>query len=95
MSDAQQSHKHHVLSVQGLHVHYGPICALHDVSFDLTCGTAVALLGGNGAGKSTLMKGIVGLVEQSAGEVIWRGEPVLRSTHEIAYLPQRADINWD
>lgn len=85
----------HVLSLRGLHVHYGPICALHGVTLTLTCGTAVALIGGNGAGKSTLMKGIVGLVSASRGEVIWRGRPITRSTHEIAYLPQRADIDWD
>lgn len=89
-----ETHAHHVLSVQNLHVHYGSICALHDVSFDLTCGTAAALIGGNGAGKSTLMKRIVGLVPSSVGDVVWRGAPVTRSTHEIAYLPQRADIDW-
>lgn len=89
-----EEHLHHVLSLEGLHVHYGPICALHDVSLDLTCGTAVALLGGNGAGKSTLMKGVVGLVSASSGRVLWRNEPITKSTHEIAYLPQRADINW-
>ncbi|MBU0676695.1 MAG: metal ABC transporter ATP-binding protein [Verrucomicrobia bacterium] len=88
-------HVHHILRVEGLHVHYGPICALRDVSLELTCGTAVALVGGNGAGKSTLMKRIVGLVPASTGIVRWRGHPVTESTHEIAYLPQRSDINWD
>jgi ABC-type Mn2+/Zn2+ transport system ATPase subunit len=94
MSNGLEEHRHHVLQVQGLHVHYGSICALHDVTFSLTCGTAVALIGGNGAGKSTLMKRIVGLVPSTTGEVIWRGKPIARSTHEIAYLPQRSDIDW-
>jgi ABC-type Mn2+/Zn2+ transport system ATPase subunit len=80
--------------MEGLHVHYGSICALHDVSFALTCGTAAALVGGNGAGKSTLMKRIVGLAPVGTGQVIWRGEPIERSTHEIAYLPQRSDVHW-
>ena len=95
MSHSTEAVGSHVLSLRGLHIHYGPICALHDVSLDVRCGTAVALLGGNGAGKSTLMKGIVGLVPASAGEVVWRGQPITHSTHEIAYLPQRADINWE
>jgi len=94
MNSRIEEHRHHVLRVEGLHVHYGPICALHDVSFEITCGTAVALIGGNGAGKSTLMKRIVGLIPPSAGQVIWRGEPISKSTHEIAYLPQRSDIDW-
>ena len=94
MNKPVEEHRHHVLRVEGLHVHYGPICALHDVSFELSCGTAAALIGGNGAGKSTLMKRIVGLIPPSTGEVIWRGEPIAKSTHEIAYLPQRTDITW-
>ncbi len=95
MSNVAQAHCRHVLSLRNLHVHYGAICALHDVSLDLTCGSAVALVGGNGAGKSTLMKGVVGLVPASEGEVIWRDAPITASTYEIAYLPQRARINWN
>jgi len=89
-----EEHHHHTLKADGLHVHYGSICALHDVSFELTCGTAVALIGGNGAGKSTLMKRMVGLIPPSAGQVVWRGVPMAQSTHEIAYLPQRSDVDW-
>lgn len=94
MSDPHQDHRHHCLRVDGLHVHYGAICALHDVSFEISCGTSVALIGGNGAGKSTLMKRIVGLVPSTTGSVYWRNQPIEKSTHEIAYLPQRNDIDW-
>jgi len=94
MSDLHQEHRHHCLRVQGLHVHYGAICALHDVSFEIYCGTSVALIGGNGAGKSTLMKRIVGLVPSTTGCVYWRDQSIEKSTHEIAYLPQRNDIDW-
>lgn len=94
MTDRNAEHRHHVLRVENLHVHYGPICALRDISFELTCGTAVALIGGNGAGKSTLMKRMVGLLPSTVGKVIWRGEPIERSNREITYLPQRTDIDW-
>ena len=94
MNNPREEHRHHVLQCRGLHVHYGAICALHDVSFELSCGTAAALIGGNGAGKSTLMKRMVGLIPPSVGEVVWRGQPLERSTHEMAYLPQRSDIDW-
>ena len=95
MGSDNQNHCEHILRLEKLHVHYGSVCALRDVTLQLTCGTAVALVGGNGAGKSTLMKGIVGLVPTSAGGVVWRGEPITASTHEIAYLSQRADIDWE
>lgn len=84
-----------ILTLRDIHVHYGAICALNNVTLKLTCCSAVALIGGNGAGKSTLMKSIVGQVRIRPGEVIWNGTPVKSCTHEIAYLPQRADINWD
>ena len=95
MIDPACDHKAHRLRLEGIHVHYGPICAVHDVSLELSCGAAVALVGGNGAGKSTLMKGIVGLVPMSRGLVRWQGRPIVKSTHEVAYLSQRADLNWE
>jgi ABC-type Mn2+/Zn2+ transport system ATPase subunit len=67
---------------------------VHDVSLELSCGAAVALVGGNGAGKSSLMKRIVGLVPASRGLVLWQGRPIMKSTYEVAYLPQRAEVNW-
>ncbi|HMP74595.1 MAG TPA: metal ABC transporter ATP-binding protein [Kiritimatiellia bacterium] len=82
------------LEVSNLHVHYGPICALHGISFSAPAGRSVALLGGNGAGKSTLMKCVVGLVAPGTGEVRWKGQPVSAGTGRLAFLPQRADISW-
>ena len=88
-------HRAHRLRLEDIHVHYGPVCAVHQVSLELSCGAAVALVGGNGAGKSTLMKSIVGLVPTSRGRVLWREQPITKSTYEVAYLSQRADVNWD
>ncbi len=84
----------HRLEVRDLHAHYGRVCALHGVSFETTCGRAVALVGGNGAGKTTLMKAIVGLLPGTEGEIRWQGRAVHHSMPEIAYLPQRQDLDW-
>ena len=87
---------HHRLEVRDLHVHYGPICAIEDISFATECGHSLALLGPNGAGKSTLLKSIAGLVPSPAGSILWRDAPMIRQRrHEIAYLPQREEVNWD
>ncbi len=95
MSNPGSAHRAHKLRLENIHVHYGPICAVHKVSLELSCGAAVALVGGNGAGKSTLMKSIVGLVPVSKGRVLWQGQPITKSTYEVTYLSQRADVNWD
>ncbi len=86
--------KSHALRVEDLHVHYGEICALRDVAFEIHCGHALALIGRNGAGKSTLLKAIAGLPMQTRGQIFWRDAPIRKASHEIAYLPQREEVDW-
>ena len=49
-----------ILSVEGLHAHYGKSHILHGVTFDVARGEVVSLLGRNGSGRSTTMKSIMG-----------------------------------
>lgn len=83
----------HLLAVENLHVHYGPICALANVSFTIGCGHCVGLLGQNGAGKSTLLKSIAGLHTRFSGSLTWRGHPLSAVRREIAYLPQSGQVD--
>jgi ABC-type Mn2+/Zn2+ transport system ATPase subunit len=76
-------------------VSYRETRALEDVNFATECGRSVALIGPNGAGKSTLLKSLAGLLKPDAGRILWRGKPLTRSSHEIAYLPQRGDVDWN
>lgn len=87
-------HKNHRLNVSGLHIHYDKVCAIRDVSFDLCCGSSLAVIGANGAGKSTLLKALAGLLKPAEGEIFWRSKPMRKSSREIAYLPQREDVDW-
>ena len=86
---------HHRLEVTGLSVSYRETRALEDVTFATECGRSLALVGPNGAGKSTLLKALAGLLRADAGRILWRGQPLTRSSHELAYLPQRGDIDWN
>ena len=85
---------HHELRVENLHVRYRHVDALRDVSFSTSCGACVALIGPNGAGKSTLLKAIAGLLPIAAGHILWRGTKVAKWSREIAYLPQRENVDW-
>jgi ABC-type Mn2+/Zn2+ transport system ATPase subunit len=85
---------HHELRVEGLAVRYREVEALRDVSFSTSCGACVALIGPNGAGKSTLLKAVAGLLPIAAGNILWRGTRVARWSREIAYLPQRENVDW-
>jgi ABC-type Mn2+/Zn2+ transport system ATPase subunit len=85
---------HHELRVEDLCVRYRHVDALRNVSLSTSCGSCVALIGPNGAGKSTLLKAIAGLLPLSSGQIFWRNTKVAKWSREIAYLPQRENVDW-
>lgn len=83
------------LSVRGLTVSYGDVPALFSVDADIAPGTMTAIVGPNGAGKSTLLKAALGLIPRLSGEVTIFGRPFAAARDRVAYVPQRAGIDWD
>ncbi|MBT3236544.1 MAG: ABC transporter ATP-binding protein [Bdellovibrionales bacterium] len=61
-----------MLTVKGLHVHYGAIHAIHGVDLEIFSGEIVTILGSNGAGKSTILRSISGLTSPSAGTILFQ-----------------------
>ena len=79
-----------VLSCQGLSVRYERSFALEEVSFSISPGDYLCIVGENGSGKSTLLKTILGLVPAQSGCV------TLGVGREcIGYLPQQSAIQRD
>ncbi|MBC8049996.1 MAG: ABC transporter ATP-binding protein [Chitinophagales bacterium] len=66
-----------------------------DVSFTAPRNALAAIIGPNGAGKSTFLKAALGLTPKLAGETRVFGKPLTKSRREIAYVPQRASVDWD
>lgn len=66
-----------ILSVKDLHVSYGAIKAVKGISFDISEGEIVTLIGANGAGKSTTLNTIAGLLKPESGEVQFKGESLI------------------
>jgi len=58
-----------MLEVKDLRVHYGTVEAVKGVSFRISEGTIVSLIGANGAGKTTSLRALTGLVKPSSGEL--------------------------
>ncbi|MGE3872837.1 MAG: ATP-binding cassette domain-containing protein [Parvibaculaceae bacterium] len=63
-----------LLRLENITRNFGAIEALRGVSFDISRGEVVALLGDNGAGKSTLVKIIAGGLEATSGRMIFDGQ---------------------
>lgn len=50
--------------------------ALDDVSFTVSAGRSVGIVGESGAGKSTILNLLMGLDSPTSGEVLWQGSPL-------------------
>lgn len=66
-----------LLQVDNLHVYYGNIHAIKDISFHVEEGEIVTLIGANGAGKSSTLNTIAGLIKPRSGSVTLEGTDIL------------------
>jgi ABC-type multidrug transport system ATPase subunit len=69
-----------VLSIKNLTKHFGRIKAVNNLSLEVKAGQVFGMLGPNGSGKTTTLGMLMGVVNPTAGEFSWFGEP---PTHEI------------
>lgn len=87
-----------LLKVRGLKVHFPinmgglfgdiiPLKAVDGVDFDLGEGETLGVVGESGCGKSTLGRGVLQLLDPTAGHVIWMGK-------NIENLPSKAMIQY-
>ena len=81
-----------MIKVSDLSHSYDDVLAVNDVSFEISAGEIVGLLGHNGAGKSTIMKILTGFLRPVKGNV-WLNEEDLwnnlsSAQTEIGYLPE-------
>ena len=71
-----------LLTIKDLSVAYGGIQAVRGISFDVSEGEVVTLIGANGAGKSSTLRSIVGLVKPSGGSVLFQDKELSGLTTE-------------
>lgn len=83
------------LAIRGLSVSYGEKPALFSVDLTVAPRSMTAIIGPNGAGKSTLLKAALGVVPRLSGQVSIFGRALASERHRIAYVPQRASVDWD
>src|SRR5699024_2065887 len=78
-----------------LSVSYNGNKAIKDISFSFETGNLIGIIGPNGAGKSTLMKAMLGLIPKDSGAISMNGQTIKQVRKNIAYVPQRNNIDWD
>ncbi|SDX31531.1 manganese/zinc/iron transport system ATP-binding protein [Ruegeria halocynthiae] len=95
VSTEEQNVDHSPLAIRGLTVSYGQKPAVFSVDMTVQPGAMTAIIGPNGAGKSTILKAALGIVSPLSGQVMVYGQPLDDQRARIAYVPQRASVDWD
>ena len=67
---------------------------LNNITFEVTPGMVIGLLGKNGAGKTTLLRSAIGLINPDTGAIETLGQPSdsisAATKQQIGYVPQQA-----
>ena len=81
-----------LISVENISFHLNGLEVLRNISFPISPGDFLALIGPNGSGKTTLIRIILGILKPTGGRVIILGEEVNRFSQwrRIGYVPQKA-----
>lgn len=77
--------KEQIISIKNLtkQHHAEQASGIQDVSFEISQGSVVAIIGESGSGKSTLLKCIYGLLKVDAGEVQYKGKRILGPDEQL------------
>lgn len=90
-----------MLEIENIHTYYGLSHILFGISFEVSQGEIVCLLGRNGAGKSTTMRSIMGLTPPRQGRIKFKGETISgKKPYQIArrglgYVPDTRRVFAD
>lgn len=88
-----------MFEVRNIAFAYRSTPVLRDVSFVVSPGEAVCLVGGNGAGKTTLLKILATLAVPAAGQVQYDGQDALVQTmryrRQLGYMQERPSLYDD
>jgi len=88
-----------MIKANKLTMHYGPVVALRNVSFEVKQGEVVGLVGPNGAGKSTVMRILTTYLHPTGGTAQVGGIDVIENPLAvrkiIGYLPEILPLYMD
>ena len=81
-----------LISVENVSFHLNGLEVLQNISFAISPGDFLAVIGPNGSGKTTLIRIILGILKPTEGRVIILGEEVNQFSQwrRIGYVPQKA-----
>ena len=79
------------LTIEKINKKFSKKIVLNNVSFSVSTGKIVALVGRNGSGKTTLLKILSGIYSQDSGEIGIEGIDNKNIRKQLIYIPDRFD----
>ena len=79
------------LTIDNINKNFSKKIVLNNVSFTVSSGEIVALVGRNGSGKTTLLKILSGIYSQDSGEIGIEGVDNKNIKKQLIYIPDRFD----
>jgi phospholipid/cholesterol/gamma-HCH transport system ATP-binding protein len=77
------------IEVKDLEMGYGSFVLMRNISFTVSAGQVLVIMGGSGCGKSTLLKYLIGLKEVEKGEILYHGRSFSKASPEEQEEMQR------
>lgn len=88
-----------MIQVESLTKYYNDLCAVDQISFDISKGEIMGLLGPNGAGKTTTLQILTGFLRPTSGQIKVQDysidEDSLQIKKLLGYLPESAPLYHD
>ncbi|MBZ5723606.1 MAG: ABC transporter ATP-binding protein [Acidobacteriia bacterium] len=85
-----------MLELRSVSKRYPGVTAVDEVSFIARAGEVTGYLGPNGSGKSTTLKMITGLIDPTAGQILFRGQPIradrMAWRRMLGYVPEEPQL---
>ena len=85
-----------MIKISNLYKYFGPLCAVENLSLNISSGEIFGLVGPDGAGKTTTLRLLCGALSVDGGEMKIAGFDVIKQTEQaraqIGYLPQRFSL---
>lgn len=88
-----------MIQVRDLRVDYDDVCAVRDLTLQVSPGEICGLIGPNGAGKTTTLRALAGLLEPTYGEISLNGFDLVthraQAVRQMGFMPDFAPVYED